>query len=368
MRTVFALLVILSHSFPLGALGTDWLIRFGQGQEVLGGVAVKGFFVLSGFLITSSCLRSPSVFRYLWQRFLRVMPGFWAALLVVAFGFAPLIHWLQNGHSFRGFSVTVAGGSVDYVRKNFFLDMNQYDVAGLTSKLPAPNAFNGSLWTLIYEVKAYLIIGVLGVFGILKDRRVLVLGGVAVLYGLHVLNKAAPAQIVALSPRFADPQLIALILCFMLGSTWCLYQDRIQLDHRMGVLAIIVYFCSLRYSFYEISMPFAFTYAVMYLATYLPFRRFGTKADLSYGIYIYAFPVQQTLAQLKVNRHGLLVYAGASVLLTLPLAAASYFLVEKHFLKLKNLGLRKKLPLVAGDAPLPSEQDLSTETVVPSVP
>lgn len=344
LRTVLALLVILSHSFPLGSLGVDWVVRFGQGQEVVGGIAVRGFFVLSGFLIAASYLKSDSLPRYLWQRCLRIMPGFWMALLVVAFGFAPLMYWLQHGHSLQGFSLRAPAGPIDYVRKNFFLTMKQYDVSGLTSSLPAPNAFNGSLWTLLYEAKAYLLIGVFGFFGILKSRRSIVLGAALLLYGLHLLSLAAPAGIVSLSPRFSDPQLITLIMSFMIGVACRLYHEKIILEHRLGILAIILYICSLRYHFYEMASPFVYTYVLLYLATYLPFKKFGSRADLSYGIYIYAFPVQQTLTQVRFNRHGIYAYTAVAALLTLPLAAASYFFVEKPCLRFKNLTLRGRRP------------------------
>lgn len=338
LRTVFALLVILSHSFPLGSLGIDWVVRFGQGQEVIGGVAVRGFFVLSGYLIATSYLKSDSIVRYLWQRALRVMPGFWVALLVVAFGFAPLMYWLQNDNSLSGFSLNSPTGPIDYIKSNFFLTMKQYEISGLTANLPAPGAFNGSLWTLLYEAKAYLVLGVLGFFGILKNRRELVLGGSLLLFALHLLGKVAPGGITNLSPRFSDPQLITLLMSFMIGAVFRLYHEKIPIENRLGILAILVYLASLRYHFYEMSSPFIYTYVLLYLAVRLPFKKFGSRADLSYGIYIYAFPVQQTLAQLKFQRHGIYIFTALSALLTIPLAFASYFIVEKPFLRLKNIG------------------------------
>jgi len=341
LRTFLALLVILTHSFHLGGLGVDWVLRFGQDQETIGGIAVKGFFVLSGFLITASYVRSPSVWRYMWQRFLRIMPGFWVALLVVALGFAPLMYRLQNG-TLDGFTLLNEGGSVDYIRSNFFLEIKQYEVAGLTARLPWPNAFNGSLWTLIYEAKAYLMVAVIGVFGLFKGRRSIVLAGTAILYILHLIGTASQASLATLSPLFADKQLLILILFFMFGSVWYLYQDKIVVQHKLGILAIFLYILGLRYSAHAILSPFTFTYMIMYLASHLPFKNFDRKADFSYGIYIYAFPIQQLMSQLQMNKRGIVVYSLLSVMATIPLAVASYYFVEKPSLRLKSLSFSKK--------------------------
>src|SRR3954451_5058370 len=80
-RMVLAILVIASHSFALGGFGPDPFGRITEGQHNLGAIAVSLFFLLSGFLITRSVLRSRSVGRFLWHRFLRVFPGYWVCLL-----------------------------------------------------------------------------------------------------------------------------------------------------------------------------------------------------------------------------------------------------------------------------------------------
>jgi peptidoglycan/LPS O-acetylase OafA/YrhL len=80
LRLAFAVTVIVSHIWPLGGYGPDP----GRADNNLGILAVEGFFALSGFLITRSASRAPSVGRFLWHRCLRIFPGFWVSLVVVA--------------------------------------------------------------------------------------------------------------------------------------------------------------------------------------------------------------------------------------------------------------------------------------------
>lgn len=339
MRTAFALLVIVGHSYHLGGFGPDLLARFSKGQMAFGTVAVFGFFMLSGFLITASFVYSSSVWRYLWNRFLRIMPAFWVALVVVAFVFAPAMYFIQKG-TLEGFLLMNAGGPIRYIINNFGLDIHQYNISSLTSNIPWPNAFNGSLWTLIYEAKGYLLIAFFGVFGLFKRRSKIVLVSTLMLFALYALDQAVPGASARLFPLFGDPQLLPLMIYFFAGSTWYLFRDQLSLNNKYVVLAAILYVLSLRFGFYAAVGPITFTYIIFYLATHFPIKSFDKYADFSYGIYIYAFPVQQLLAQLGVNKYGIVVYILTTTLLTLPLAVASYYLVEKPALRLKSAQLR----------------------------
>src|SRR4051794_17516783 len=89
LRLALAVLVIFSHSFPVGGFGTDALEVFTKGRHTIGLAAVGMFFVLSGFLITRSAASGVSVLRFLWHRFLRIFPGYWVCLIVCGFIFAP---------------------------------------------------------------------------------------------------------------------------------------------------------------------------------------------------------------------------------------------------------------------------------------
>ena len=106
LRWLLAFMVIFSHAGPLGGfyggrdLGTQW-----SDEQSLGGVAVAGFFFLSGFLITKSKMGRASTPRYVWRRIMRIVPGWWLVLLVTAFVLAP-IAWLRES------------GSMDWIKKS----------------------------------------------------------------------------------------------------------------------------------------------------------------------------------------------------------------------------------------------------------
>ena len=79
----------------------------------------------------------------------------------------------------------------------------------------------------------------------------------------------------------------------------------------------------------------------LWLAAELPLRDFDRRGDYSYGIYLYGFPVQQLLVSAGLNQLGFGLYCLGSLLVTLPLAVTSYWLVERPCLRLKNLTLRR---------------------------
>jgi peptidoglycan/LPS O-acetylase OafA/YrhL len=337
MRVVLASLVILTHSFFLGDYGVDWMVRFSRGQESIGGLAVKGFFVLSGFLITRSFIGSKTVRQYISGRILRIMPGFWVSLLVVAFLFAPLTMFVITG-SINGFYLSAENGPLDYIRNNFLLDMRQYDILAITSSLPWKNAFNGSLWTLIYEAWAYVIIGLLGFFGLLKDKSKIILLLTGGLFLMYIMRLGSPETVRLIFPALYDIQLVSLLLFFMVGSVFYLHRDLFAFSNRYVILSSLVLVVAARRGFYGVASPVLYSYIIMYLACRLPyFKNIDRKADYSYGIYIYAFPVQQLLSALKFNSNHYIIYSIVSLMVTLPFAVLSYHIVEKPALRLKNI-------------------------------
>jgi peptidoglycan/LPS O-acetylase OafA/YrhL len=157
LRFLFAAAVLYSHSFTLGGFGAEPLRTFTSGRESLGSVAVQCFFVLSGFLITRSYEHSQSLFRFLWHRVLRIMPGFWVCMVVTAVVFGPLHYFTVNRNLDLYFS-TPTLGPLSYVTSNADLTMRQYSIFAMPVKVPYPGAFNGSLWSLAYEFRCYLYV------------------------------------------------------------------------------------------------------------------------------------------------------------------------------------------------------------------
>jgi peptidoglycan/LPS O-acetylase OafA/YrhL len=323
LRLAFATAVIVSHAKPIGGFGDDPSIA---GQAV-GTWAVMGFFAISGYLIAASRshTRIPT---FLARRVLRIYPGFLVCLVVVAFCFAPLSVLLGDGH----YSLSSA---LNYVTHNLGLKVERDGIAGTLPNAPYGPAWDGSLWTLFYEFACYLILGALLSVPVLRRRQAVAatfvvsaaIGG----YGAtHTL------------PNLAD-RFFMLAPVFLAGSLLYLYADRVRIDWRLGVLALaLAPVATELHAMQYLGAPLV-AYACLWLGIVLPCDRIGRRNDFSYGIYIYAFPIQQLLVLLGVNDAGLAVYTLIGIVATLPLAAASWFAIERPALALK----RKRLVLPA---------------------
>jgi peptidoglycan/LPS O-acetylase OafA/YrhL len=338
LRFLFASLVVYSHSYALGGFANEPLALLSRGQETFGGLAVACFFTLSGFLITRSYTRTSSVFAFLWHRVLRIFPGLWACLIVTAVVFGPIVHLARGGDLTEYFRDTNAG-PWSYVRANFFLYLNQFDISGLLRDgVPFPNAFDGSLWTLIYEFKYYIAIGVLGVIGVIPGHKHVVTGLFLFTWGVHLLNEAIPGTAAKIFPYFADPAMSKFGMYFFAGAAFFLNLGSIPFSTRGFVASCLLLYAGLRGGFYFLVSPFALPYVLFWLAFRLPLAAFDRRGDISYGLYIYAFPIQQLLSFFKQNRLGLVPYFALSMSLTMVLAVLSYQLVERPCLGLKDLG------------------------------
>lgn len=318
LRFVLASLVIYSHSSLLSGLGKE-------GQW--GSIAVNGFFILSGYLITASYAHLQSLPRFLWHRFLRIMPGFWACLIAMIGLFGPVLYTIKHGTiaGYWNFSPT---GPKSYLLGNKFLWIYQYEIADVTSGLPFPNSINGSLWTLYFEFGCYLAAGALGACRLLFSRRAMV---VIVL-------------LIALVPVDYNPQARRLFTLFFVGSLWFLFKDQIILRRDWFALACAILVVGFYVHVSLLALAIPGSYALLYITVRWPIRNFDKRADFSYGIYIYAFPVQQSLAFFEAQRFGLTAFIALSFLFTLPLAVASFYLVERPALKFKSVLSVKTAP------------------------
>jgi peptidoglycan/LPS O-acetylase OafA/YrhL len=344
LRWVLAALVVVDHSFPISGLdgGADPLWKWSRSQDSLGGLAVAGFFMISGFLVCNSYFASSSSGRYLWKRFLRIFPGYWVCLAVTAFVFAPLA-WIHERGSLDSSFFDGTTSPLHYVSANFFLHIHQWDVDGLLNHTPYshsgyPVAWDGSLWTLIYEFKCYLLLGLLGFLGLLKYRRI-VLALTAGFYFLMISWQADPTWAPKLLPVLSDVFVARYAFLFMFGATLALYADRILLNDRLGIAAGLLVLITLHYGGWLLVGYAAFGYCLFWLASRLPMQWWDRFGDLSYGTYIYAFPIQMTLADHGLQRHGLPAFVTISLLGATVPALLSWNLVEKRALRLKGAHL-----------------------------
>jgi peptidoglycan/LPS O-acetylase OafA/YrhL len=338
LRMLFALLVAVAHGI---SAHTGWQPLLGSSG--IGDFGLDGFFVLSGFLVTRSWFRLESFPRFAWHRFLRIMPGFWVCLVVVAFVAAPVAAAMQGMSPLQAFTGTPSAWT--YVLENAGLLIVHYDIAGILADLPKESSFNGSLWTLAFEAFCYAIVGVLGALGLLRRRPALVPAAAAVLLALTAMQEAG-------LPVLLNERVIRLVLMFLLGAAAYLYADRIPLRGGLAAGAAGLFLLSLAlFDDYRVLGAVPLAYLYLWAGASLPAMRM--RADLSYGIYIYHWPLQQILMLTALAAAPTAVFVPVSIALAVLPAAASWYLVERPALRHKDSPLPDRLAerLVTAFAP-----------------
>jgi peptidoglycan/LPS O-acetylase OafA/YrhL len=324
MRLVLAAEVMLFHSWPItGHVLPKPTI------ELLFSVGVDGFFAISGFLITRSWITDPRLRDYLAARALRILPGFYICLIVTAFVFAPLSVAIQGGSVAK---LLGSGAPLEYILKNSAVAYLQHDVGGTPRDIPAGGAWNASLWSLVWELLCYLAVAAIGVAGLANRRWIspllLVLATVGAVF-LPPLTFPGVWTIPQLAVRSA--------IMFSAGAV--IYQWREVIPARWSLVAVsvVIVLASSQLPDYRVVGALPLAYAVIVTGTLLKNSRLRLRTDLSYGVYIYAFPTQQLLAVcgLATLLHPALFFLVAAAA-TLPLAALSWFLIEKPSMSLKR--------------------------------
>lgn len=291
IRVLAAIGVLCSHSFAVT----------GQAEPTFGGItigyfSVCVFFSISGFLITKSWLRLQNVRSYVCNRFLRIFPGLWGAVLFTALFIGPAATTFTLSKYFHSPSLYV------YLAGNCSLLRVVHRLPGLFEDLANKSA-NGSLWTLPYEILCYGIIAVLGVFAKKSKNRFLgLLAGtflcsiLAVFLEIRSANHQVNHFLFTLSvsiklfgPFF--PYFLSGALVCMLPTICTRYTGAI-------ILAVAMLFVTGWRGMSTLVFPFLLPYALIGVSHFpnpllARYNRFG---DYSYGIYLYAFPIQQIIA------------------------------------------------------------------------
>ena len=359
IRLAFAIGVIGWHSFPLS--GHDDAPAAGTALR-LGDLLLDGFFAISGYLILSSWTGHPQWWHYLRARLLRVLPGFYVCMIATAVVFAPLSVWIAGG-SVDG---TVVASGASYVLVNSLMWIQQWGISGTLTDVPYQGVWNGSLWTLFWEFVCYLGILALGLLRLLRFRLLLPVLFVLATVGLvAVLINPTGSALIDPAPRVAS--------LFLAGALVFQFRDKLPVSWPLIAAAtVVVAAATLLPAAHRIPVALPMAYAVISFAAMVKAPRFRLKNDLSYGTYIYAFPVQQILATMGGMALGVAGFFLVATVITLPLAAASWFLIERPALRLKN-GRTKIAPAAAADtgasiAPAPVHTAGGTPPDAESVP
>jgi peptidoglycan/LPS O-acetylase OafA/YrhL len=329
LRFWAALAVLWSHAFPIaaGADAAQPLYNLSGGQTKLGGVAVACFFVISGFLITRSFERSADPWSFVRARALRIMPGLLVVLLAVAFVLGPWITSLPLNAYFA------SSEPYQYVLKQATFT-GHAELPGVFDRNPLSHV-NDSLWTLRYEVVCYALVFVLGVARVLNRYTTLALyvGAVATLGVLETVYGGASNDLPG------PDRLLDFGALFLAGAV--VYQWRVPLRAHWASLCLAVLMLCLVFGGFRTAQRVLLPYVVLVLARGISLRLPSPikLGDLSYGIYIYSWPVTQ-LVVMALPRPDWLTASLIATPITLLLALLSWQLIEKRALALKHSDLR----------------------------
>lgn len=329
IRLIAATAVIVSHSFALTFGNEDFepLAVLTQNQSTIGVTSVAIFFVVSGLLISLSFDRTPTVMRFIRNRALRLVPGLWICIILTVLLFGPFFTVVPLGRYFT------SSDTLGFLGNLFFLPAG-HGMAGMFPDNPHSDAVNGSLWTLKYEVACYVIGGLL--LATRKLRIPLVAASwIAALICARLIGEPKLQSGI----MYHIAQMAYLFRFYGAGMLIYLFRERIPLSSFAGLCALGVLSASTQTPYFNEVLAICGAYAILVLAFNGPewFRKIASKGDISYGVYIYAFPVQQALVPLCLKTaHPWLTNIAFAIPITYALAALSWKLVEKPALNFKK--------------------------------
>lgn len=345
-----AFAVVVSHSTSI-IHGEDVieLLQVETGYS-LGNLAVSVFFVISGFLIAQSFIRSKDVFEYITARVLRLVPGLVIAAFITAFIIGPLVTSASMGEYYGDLATWTYVPLIGSL-----IAENTIVLKGVFDTLPFAGELNTPLWTLRWEFLAYLGIAVLGLVGILSSRLYFGIT-LALFVGLSVVITMFTDLRASLD---AVDHVIRLGFSFMLGAAFYVFRKSIPVGIVPAIALWIITYLVKDLLVYQLLLITAMGYSAFWLA-YVPggfIRQYNKLGDISYGVYIYGFPLSQLLI-MQFPELSTVSLVWLSIPFIVTAASLSYYLVEAPAMEkrkqvaqyLRSLSRRDKTPTAAKTA------------------
>jgi len=324
IRLLAAASVVLFHSYALTNHWTDEPLWRRVPELNFGALGVACFFVISGFLVTQSWLARERVVPFVAARALRIYPALAGAVVLTV-----ALAWISGTLSLAGFLTDPQ--TLDYIVHVTPAWDIRHQLPGAFPENPIPHDVNGSLWTLPIELRLYVAVLAAGVIGLLARR----VAWFALLWLLLLWWLVSPAGLPA--PPF-DKVTGDLVLLFALGSLASVWRRAIPVSLAIAAVALMLVIINPA----DLARGALFAPLLAYIvlvAAYHPrlaWPAFNRVGDYSYGVYVYSFPIQQTLVQRIPGIEPAPLFALAMVL-TLVVAALSW-----HFLEQPALGLKSR--------------------------
>ncbi|WP_185247540.1 acyltransferase [Chryseobacterium bernardetii] len=311
LRLLFSTLVIFSHSFDLTKTTS------------LGAIAVAFFFVLSGYLIFQSVEKSDNLLDYFWKRSLRLFPALFI-MLCFSMGIMVLLNY----------KIIFQKDFWHYLPNNLSLYNVQYNVSGIFNKNPYPHAINGSLWSLAYEFSMYIIISFLFFINSPTFKRNLLL----LMFLASVCFTAFNSNYLKIyfNALNLEPVLFYKLSALFFGGALMNYV-KIKFNPILFFILIVSLAVSFYFGVFHITSSFIFPLLVVPLGKeyFQSFQLPKKLGDISYGVYIYAFFIQQVFMNF-LNLSPVLLFI-SSTIVTYTLSYFSWHFIEKRMKRFKTI-------------------------------
>lgn len=293
-----------------------------------GAIAVKLFFFISGLVVANSLLHKGNISGFLISRIFRLMPALILVLLVTVLVFAPVLSKFSTDAYF-------SGETLQYLLDNLYFK-TRFTLPGVFTDNNYPNTVNGSLWSLRYEVACYLFM--LAVF--IPMRYI----GNKFFYNIPVLLIIGVTlcwpELIQDFMESKDPERWLLPACFAFGVFFAVNADKIKINIVSLLIFPVVYLFCMGTIYQELAMIFALSVGILYLSSRKFMQKLKPKYDISYGIYLWGFLIQQTLFH-YLGHINILLHIAIALVIASVLAFFTYVFFEKPGMELGKHALTK---------------------------
>lgn len=334
LRLFFATFVLIVHSFPIMSVNNN----LPAVVNYILSLAVPCFFVVSGYLITASAIKNDFK-TFMKKRLARIYPAYFVCIFLTVVLFAPLAFFISFGYFDISDYLNQNPSPIVFLLYNLPLWLLKTNIGNILSIIPFNN-WNGSVWTLIFEfccyIAIFLIIYALTKFNIKKENFIkIIFSGYLLLILISFFYPENDIPLIGLNYIIYA---VFLFSIFLGGAIVYLIKDKLVFSYKFFFLSLT--FCvtvmAILPDYWAIEIcAIPLTYIILFISLALKSPKFIQENDISYGVYIYGWPIQCVIACfLTVNKIiiDIWLYIVICFIITACFALISWFLLERPIL------------------------------------
>lgn len=322
LRFIAAVMVVCSHAFVLvnGDGKDEWFVKLTNGQMTMGAFAVSIFFCAGGYLIAKSVEKSRTGKLFFTKRLKKLFPMLWVVVVICVFALGPLFT------SYTLLDYFCDKETYKYLLNGFLILFHQ--LPGVFEKNPYTATVNGSLWTLPVEFLCYVGCFIMFKLGLFEKRKC-----IAVTLGVIFIYFFSTWYVIPMLGLGAFLSALNAVMLFYIGIVFFVFKDNIIIESRTALCFLLLLIICTKIGQMNIGWILFFPYLLFYLCFYVKqvTNKISWLGNLSYGIYLIAFPIQQALIQCVNGRISPIENIVFSMPVILGVSLILYHVVEKKF-------------------------------------